>query len=454
MPVVGKNAELPVAIVGGGFSGTLLAINLLRHGVKVALIERDHAQLAKGLAFGTRRPEHLLNVRASNMSAFPDDLGHFQRWMGYSTSDQANQFVPRLIYGHYLQDLLREAVAAAPDRAQVVAEEAVAARFDDHATTLLLAGGGAIACRALVLALGNFPPPPLPVLEGVPEGIYFPDPWQPGTTDNLDEVEHIVLLGTGLTAVDAVLSLDRAGYRGRITALSRRGLKPRSHAETGPATTPVPMPTVRGSWLVRAVRERAKQVDWRVAIDELRPHTQQIWRRNDTASQRRFLRHLRPYWDVHRHRLAPQVAKRIAELEEEGRLSFAGGKLTRAEVDAGAVRLHWRPRGEIAGMSVRAQRILNCIGPEGDITRANHPLLRNLLEQGRVRPDVHRMGLDVEQSGRLRSAVGSPQDNLFAVGPVTKGEAWEIVAVPDIRRQVWHLARYLGNAHWVEGEGL
>ena len=125
----------------------------------------------------------------------------------------------------------------------------------------------------------------------------------------------------------------------------------------------------------------------------------------------------------------------------------AGGK-------TGAVRLHWRPRGENAEMTIRTQRILNCIGPEGDITRANHPLLRNLLEQGRIRPDVHRMGLDVEQSGRLHSATGSPQDTLFAVGPVTKGEAWEIVAVPDIRRQVWNLARYLGNAHWVEGEGL
>lgn len=454
MTVAGKNAELPVAIVGGGFSGTLLAINLLRHGVKVVLIERDHAQLAKGLAFGTRRPEHLLNVRASNMSAFPDDLGHFQRWMGFSTSDQANQFVPRLIYGHYLQELLREALSAAPDKAQVVADEALAARFGEEAINISLADGGSIACRALVLALGNFPPPPLPVLASVPEGFYFPDTWQPGTTDNLDEVEHIVLLGTGLTAVDAVLSLDRAGYRGRITALSRRGLKPRSHAETGPATTPVPMPGVRGSWLVRAVRERAKQVDWRVAIDELRPHTQQIWRRHDAASQRRFLRHLRPYWDVHRHRLAPQVARRIAALEAEGRLSFAGGKLTRAEVEQGAVTLHWRPRGETAEVSVRTQRILNCIGPEGDITRANHPLLRNLLEQGRIRPDVHRMGLDVEQSGRLNNATGTPQDNLFAVGPMTKGEAWEIVAVPDIRRQVWNLARYLGNAHWVEGEGL
>jgi uncharacterized NAD(P)/FAD-binding protein YdhS len=205
---------------------------------------------------------------------------------------------------------------------------------------------------------------------------------------------------------------------------------------------------------VRAVRSRAEAVGWRAAIDELRPHTQHLWRRHDTAAQRRFLRHLRPYWDVHRHRLAPQVAARIAVLEQEGRLHFVAGNLTAAAVEGDAARLHWRPRGETAERSLLAQRVISCTGPEGDLTRVGHPLLDSLRAQGLLRSDPHHLGLDVEQSGRLHNAYGDPQDGLFAVGPLTKGEAWEIVAVPDIRRQVWDLARYLGSAHWVGGEGL
>ncbi|RZK00707.1 MAG: FAD-dependent oxidoreductase [Novosphingobium sp.] len=449
-----NKAELPVAIVGAGFSGTLLAINLLRHGENVVLVEREEAQLAKGLAFGTRQPEHLLNVRAANMSAFPDDLGHFLRWMGFSSDDQANRFVPRLAYGRYLRELLIDALAAAPDRAQVRAGEAVAARFDGGAITLSLAGGAALECRALVLALGNFAPTALPVLADLPPGLHFADPWRPGATDGLDAIEHIVLVGSGLTAIDAILSLDRAGYRGRMTALSRRGLKPRSHAESGPVVRPVAEPEASGAALVRAVRQRAESLGWRAAIDELRPHTQHIWRRHDEASQRRFLRHLRPYWDVHRHRLAPTAASRIAALEGSGRLAFVAGKLVSAEAEGTRARLRWRPRGSASEQVLPADRIISCIGPEGDVTRAGHPLLDDLIAQGRARADAHRLGVDVEQSGRLRNAAGEPQDGLYAVGPLTKGEAWEIVAVPDIRRQVWDLARYLGSAHWVGGEGL
>jgi uncharacterized NAD(P)/FAD-binding protein YdhS len=446
--------ELPVAIVGGGFSGTLLAINLLRHGVKTVLIERDEAQLAKGLAFGTRRAEHLLNVRAANMSAFPDDLGHFLRWMGFSAADQANRFVPRLAYGRYLRELLVDAFAAAPANARVLAGEAVAADVGADGIRLSLKGGRAVECRALVLALGNFPPRPLPPLAGLPAGLHFADAWQNGALEKLDDVEHVVLLGSGLTAVDTILSLDGAGYRGRITALSRRGLQPRGHAESGPAAKGVAEPEASGSWLVRAVRERAAAVGWRMAIDELRPHTQHVWRRHDTTAQRRFLRHLRPYWDVHRHRLAPSVADRIAALQQTGRLTFLAGKLESAAVEGDSARLDWRPRGETRKRSLLAQRVISCTGPDGDIARAGHQLLDSLLVQGAIRPDAHRLGLDVEQSGRLRDARGAPQDALFAVGPLTKGEAWEIVAVPDIRRQVWDLARYLGSAHWVGGEGL
>lgn len=446
--------ELPVAIVGAGFSGTLLAVNLMRLGVKVVLIERDERQIAKGIAFGTRQPEHLLNVRAANMSAFPDDLGHFLRWMGFSAKEEASRFVSRLAYGHYLRELLVNAMAATPDRAQIHQGEAVAATFADDAIAVLLRGGRTVACRSLVLALGNFPPSPLPLLAGLSTDTYFPDPWSSTATQGVDSLEHVVLLGSGLTASDVIVSLHGAGFSGRITALSRRGLQPRAHADVGPVVSPPSRPEARGSWLLRQVRERAANVGWRAAIDELRPHTQHLWRGHDEPAQRRFLRHLRPYWDVHRHRLAPSVAGQIDEFKQSGRLEFVAGKLLGARPHGTRLLLDWRPRGEDETRTMMADRVINCTGPEGALARADHPLLRDLVRQGRLRADPHQLGLDVDRSGRAFDTAGMPQDRLFAVGPITKGEAWEIVAVPDIRRQVWDLARYLGNAHWVGGEGL
>lgn len=368
MPVH-ETLQLPVAIVGAGFSGALLAVNLIRLGVRVVIVERDERQLAKGLAFGTRRPEHLLNVRASNMSAFPDDLGHFLRWMGFSDTEQANRLVPRLAYGHYLRELLVDALAAAPGQLQIVSGEAVSAAFAADRIRLALDGKRLVECRGLVLALGNLPPSPLPPLAGIAPPLHFADPWAPGVLDGLEDFDHVALLGTGLTAADMIVSLTRSGFRGRITALSRRGLKPRAHAEVGPRVVPVTQPDTKGSWLLHSVRCRADEIGWRTAVDELRPHTQHIWRRHDTAAQRRFLRHVRPYWDVHRHRLAPDVAAQLRALEGTGRLSFHAGKLISAAAEEGRVRLRWRPRSSEAEESTLADRVVKLHRPRGRAER-------------------------------------------------------------------------------------
>jgi uncharacterized NAD(P)/FAD-binding protein YdhS len=443
-----------VAVVGAGFSGTLLAINLLRQRSNVILIERDADRLAKGLAFGTLRPEHLLNVRASNMSAFPDDKDHFLRWMGFSSEDQANRFVPRLAYGQYLREQLVKALASSGNRAEVRDGEAVDAAFDDAGITLRLADESSVRCRALVMALGNFPPRSIPILSALPNDIRFDDPWAPDATTGVQDAGHILLIGSGLTAVDIALSLRGNGFLGKITAFSRRGLRPRSHAQSGPVVSPIDRPLEKGSQLLKRIRERAATIGWRAAIDELRPHVQHLWRTHDAAAQDRFLRHARVYWDVHRHRLAPAADLHIRALEEAGSLTFSAGQILEAAEQDGKARITWRRRCDGSLQTLTVDRVINCTGPEGDITQASNSLVRNLLGAGRIRPDAHRLGLDVDHSGRVRDSEGNAQDRLFAVGPMTKGEAWEIVAVPDIRRQIWDLARYLTNAHWVGGEGL
>ncbi|MDB5724804.1 MAG: FAD-dependent oxidoreductase [Novosphingobium sp.] len=454
--------DLPVAVVGAGFSGTLLAINLLRLRQRVVLIERDAAKLAKGQAFGTRRPEHLLNVRAANMSAYPDDLGHFGRWMGFTAADQVNRFVPRLAYGQYLLEQLIDALAAGNGRGEVRAGEVVGAEFDHESRqgpgkrsiTLRFADGTYLECRAVVLALGNFAPRPVAALADLPAGLVLPDPWSPIALQGLTAAEHVLLIGTGLTAVDVALSLDHAGFNGQITALSRRGLRPHAHTDAVAAVPSLSRPQIKGSQLLRAIRRRADAIGWREAIDELRPHVQDLWRAHSVQEQARFLRHARPYWDIHRHRLAPAVDRRIAELEATGRLRFIGGKLLDAAPVGASASIDFRPRGTADIQRLKVDRVINCTGPDGNLRLVRNELIGELLRAGRIKPDAHNLGIDVDHAGRVRDATGVPQDAIFAVGPITKGEAWEIVAVPDIRRQVWNVARLLADEHWVGGEGL
>ncbi|MCW1383570.1 FAD/NAD(P)-binding protein [Novosphingobium sp. KCTC 2891] len=436
-------SDLPVIIIGAGFSGTLLAINLVRQGQAVVLVERDQAGLAKGLAFGTARPEHLLNVRAANMSAFPDDPAHFLRWMGFSTNDQAHRFVPRLAYGQYLRSLLLDALGRAGRLLRICTGHAIDVLIGNAVQSVVLADGRHIHGRSVVLAQGNLPPRLPAPLAGLPPALAVADPWQPGAIDGLAPDAPVLLVGTGLSAVDVILSLDRAGHRGVIHALSRRGLRPRSHDVAVVPIRRVPCPAQLGSALVRSVRQRAREVGWRVAVDELRPHTRALWQAHDTAGQARILRHLRPWWDVHRHRLAPTVAARIAGLEREGRLRFLGGRLRSAEPAAGGLSVIWRPRGTGQDEVLEVARAIACVGPEGDIAQGPDRLLRRLLERGMARSDTHRLGLDVDSAWRVRDAAGTPHRALHAVGPLTRGAAWEIVAVPDIRHQVWDLARVL-----------
>lgn len=449
-----------IAIVGGGFSGTLMAINLVRYGARVVLVERDSDRLGRGMAYGTRDPAHLLNVRASNMGAFPDDPGHFLRWLGVGAGDQANRFVPRLTYGAYLRDLLAAAGRDAPERLRILTRDVMAVAPDGDRVALRMDDGETVRAKAVILALGHAAPADMPLFERLSSKVLIRNPWNVDPGRDLAGAERVLLVGTGLTAVDMAISLDRASsldqtaFAGQITAISRRGLIPRAHADHGPVVDRVERPDARGSHLLRHVRLRADAVGWRHAVDELRPFTQWLWRAHDGAAQARFLRHARPWWDVHRHRLAPEIAQRIAGLCAAGKLEFLAARLISAVPDAGAAQVTWRRRHARATETQRFDRVILCTGPQADITRHPQVLLGQLLQDGLARPDRHRLGLDVDHLCHLRNADGKSQPGLFAIGPMTKGEAWEIIAVPDIRRQVWDLARFLTDSHWVGGEGL
>ncbi|WP_271298948.1 FAD/NAD(P)-binding protein [Sphingomonas sp. CV7422] len=446
-----------VAIVGGGFSGSLLAINLMRHdGPRATLIERRPTQMARGVAYSAAHQDHLLNVRAGNMSALPDDPDHFVRWLEGKALGDARTFVSRRIYGAYLREMLDAAVAAHPQRLTLIEGEAVGLARDDGGVTVRLDDGRDVAADVAVLAIGNLPPHTPPGLDpaALPPGCYRADPWAGDISEGLAAEDSVLLIGTGLTAIDAALLLDAAGFTGQIVAMSRRGLVPRAHADTPAQPGLRERPAGGLAQQVAQLRTRAAAIGWRAAVDALRPMTQIMWGAADAATRRRFLRHLRPYWDVHRHRLAPSVAAKIAALRDSGRLHFVAGKSVAAAADGDHALFHWRPRGSDAVTTTRVARIVNCTGPQGDLLRSDEPLLRGLLRQRLIRPDPLRIGLDVDAQSQVIDADGRADPRVFCIGPMTRGGLWEVVAVPDIRQQNWTLARRLAHAQWVGGEGL
>ncbi|MFT3977006.1 MAG: FAD/NAD(P)-binding protein [Sphingomonas bacterium] len=445
-----------VAIVGAGFSGTLLAINLLRHdGPRATLIERAPVA-GTGVAYGTAHRDHVLNVRAANMSAFPDQPDHFVAWLRARGHTQANgAFVSRALYGEYLRALLQDARRSAPDRLRLIADDAIDIHDGDTMRDTL-ASGRAVAAGAAVLAVGNLPPHLPAAMQAVKDSPrYRPNPWDASIADGLEPGDTMLLIGTGLTMIDVVLTLHARGFPSRIVALSRRGLIPHRHAPVAPNDAPLAeRPRGPLSALTRTVRRRGEAIGWRNAVDELRRFTHAIWAQADAGERERFLRHLRPWWDIHRHRLAPPVADRIAALVASGQLSVHAGKLGDAIEREDGIAVTWHARGATRPSHLVAQRVVNCTGPQGDLSRTDEPLLARLVARGAIRPDAEHLGIDVDARGRTIAADGQVNDSLYAIGPMTRGAFWETVAVPDIRRQAWDLARTLSNAQWVEGEEL
>jgi uncharacterized NAD(P)/FAD-binding protein YdhS len=320
---------------------------------------------------------------------------------------------------------------------ELIEDRAVAARRGDQGWTVTLEGGEAIVASVLVLATGNQAPDPLRVFEEAGER-FVNNPWGDDAAAAIADLANTggdaLLVGTGLTMVDTVLSLDEAGHRGRIVALSRRGQIPRAHGDLTPAPIEqddVPQGNVLALW--RWLRRRSGQVGWRAAVDSLRPHSHALWQGFSPAEQRRFIRHARPWWDVHRHRIAPEVAERLRALIAEGRLQVTAGRIAGIrQVDEGLA-VEIRRRGSANATEGVFAYAFNCTGPLGTISRTRDPMLRGLLEDGLVKPDDLGMGLDVDAGSRAG-------ERLWALGPLSKGRFWEIVAVPDIRGQATNVA--------------
>lgn len=423
-----SDGSTPVAIIGGGASGTILAAQLARRGINSVLIDGS-GRMARGVAYSTTDPAHLLNVRADGMSAWAGEPGHFARRFK-AEGGHARGFAQRRLFGKYLQELLSEGVEAGA--IQPVAATAVRASREDGGWTIELDDGSQLEVRAIALAIGNQEPEGLRAFARVSHR-FIGNPWGPAAQSAVQQLARdrgdALLVGTGLTMVDLVLSLDAAGHQGRIVAVSRRGLSPRAHADfTAAPINSGDLPHGGLRALTRWLRRRSAEVGWRAAVDSLRPHSQALWQSLDEQQQRRFMRHARPWWDVHRHRIAPEIAGVVAGLVGEGRLQITAGRIVSAAETAESLEVEVQPRGAAETQSMSFAYAFNCTGPLQAIGLTKDPLLRSLLESGEVRPDNLGLGLGVDDHSRAGR-------RLWALGPLTKARYWEIVAVPDIRDQ-------------------
>ena len=453
-----------IAIVGAGFSGTATAIQLLtRHGrlpFELALINR-HPNLARGVAYGTHSPSHLLNVPAGRMGLFPDREGDFLEFASrYDNTLTAGSFVPRSLYGRYLGARLKQAAEGAEAmRLKPVTGEVQDLRLasDGRSAVLQFADGHSLTAEQVVLAVGNYPPsnPPLPDAAFFQNPRYVRDPWEPGALDRLPLEAPVLLIGTGLTMMDVALELAHRGHSAVQYAISRRGLRPQVHRHL-PAMplTPPPQGLLEGKAtarrylrLVRSYVEElaSKGADWRDAIGALRSLTPALWQALDLQERRRFLRHLQAYWDIHRHRTAPASGDKLGQLMASGSLQVAAGRLRRLSGGPGGVDVVWQPRGSTREAHLEVGCVINCTGPQSDLTRLADPLVRSLLAQGLIRPDPLRLGLDLDPEARVLDNAGRPSSVVSYTGPLLKARDWEGTAVPELRVAAQKLADRLAG---------
>lgn len=413
-----------IGIVGFGFCGNLLLANLVRKAQRPMEIYIIDPKLdARGLAFGTRYDAHLLNVRAGNMSAFADAPSHFIDWLAtHHPHTTAQDFVPRRHYGDYLESIWQDTQARAAEKKiflKLVPATAVAASKQGDALALHTERGDAIALDRLVLATGN---ETKPIAFGNVQVLQTP--WAQGAlADAAKTPGPILLIGTGLTAVDMVLALRAENYMGEIIAYSRNGLLPHTHqtymagaldaAEASHATL-----RDWAGWLRRKTRAAA---DWRAVIDGLRPFTPGAWQKLRDRQQRIFFRRAFTYWNIHRHRMAPQIAAQLQSQQADGSLRILNRRQFRA-------------------LAITPALAINCTGGELDLEKSTNPLLKQMLANRLI--EVHGSGLGLACDPSYRPW-GEAYPQLYAMGALMTGQLLESTAVPELRVQAASIAESL-----------
>jgi uncharacterized NAD(P)/FAD-binding protein YdhS len=447
-----------VAIVGAGFSGSAVAIQLLGHlNSAASVILIDSAGRSGGVAYRTPHQTHLLNVPAGNMSALPEDQDSFVEYCRRSLSDvEGGAFVPRAMYARYLTHLLDVAKARNTRGGTLERLTARVVGMDLSGTSgvLKLATGERIHADHVVLATGHLHPnTPSQALQTLSDVHYVNDPWAGNLQALAESNRDVLLVGSGLTSLDVIRQLRASGHRGTIFMVSRRGLMPNAHRDALPSpqdhqeflrSLVVAAPSVTG--YLRLVRRyigkgRDRGWDWRDVIAALRPITPQLWQRLNRTEKLRFRRHLQVFWDVHRHRIAPYVYDELEHLRGLGIIKPVAGAIGNSLRDGDGVRVFIRLRGSQHEFECHVARIINCTGPGTDVARAGDVLVDQLVAEGVFQSVLNGMGIRVDGMYRVSSEL----DQVSYIGPLLRAEYWEATAVPELRQHAFNVAHIIFN---------
>lgn len=434
------------------------AVNIARlsdHPLDLTIVSRQDP-VGRGVAYARRRPEYLLNVAAQNMSAFPDEPDHFLRWLRTrpefkSTPDAElrERFIPRQIYGDYLCSIVRHHLhvpgSAAPVSSQVVIDEAVDIEPRAVGCVVHLSDGSTLEADRVVLATGNETPAPLPGTEALAEHrCWVGNPWQDFEQRLPRNDGSIVILGTGLTAVDAILTLRAVGWTGTVHAVSRHGWFPHPHfrATEYPDFPPADVDLVALGLdrLMALVRKHCAILHERnanpaIIVNKLRPHTQRIWTGFSHDERLTFAAEYAARWNVYRHRIAPDIHAQIANCLLNRQLQVHAASIEKLQASGGGLLIRLDN-----GQCLMGDLVINATGSSSKFTATKSVLLQNLLHRQLVAPDVTDMGLRVSPDHTVLTRNGNPSPWLLALGPLLKGTYWETIAVPELRLQAGRVA--------------
>ncbi len=456
-----RNAD--VLIIGGGLSGTMLAVQLLRlPGQRQILVIEPRAELGRGEAYSAVELGHTLNGNAARMSVDPDNADDLTQWLtdyigagGWPESGQqhvpiSELFAPRGIFGLYAQQRLAEAKALSTSTVEHVRGEVVDLHVDETSTRLTLDNGQQLRGNYAVLATGMFPAARTPQTESSGLNAAAVDPWDVQAMTHIDPQATVLIIGSGLTMVDAVVSLEQAGHRGPIEIFSRHGLLP--HVRRQPPSWIdflAEDPSLRSPrQLLREVRRQCRialheDIDWQAPLDTVRVHIARLWSQASEREKRQFVRHVRPWWESHHHRSPPLSAQLVARLLGEGRLRIQAASFKGLVDSEPGVTISVRHRGERAVTQVLGAALINSSGIEYDWRRVARPLPQQLLKRGLIRPGPLALGIAADASGAVLDAQGHVSQRLFAMGPPLRGMWWESTAVTDVAIQAKALAAKL-----------
>jgi len=438
-----RKAPLTVSVVGGGFTGAAAAIACLARidrPFRLVVVEPS-VSLGRGVAYGAHHPLHLLNVRTRDLSVRAGQPGDFLNW-AFRQLDQgenhaglhdglAHTFLPRQLFGEYVRERFFDAVEGRGD-VELKIVNAVATSCAKEGNRFNLHFDRAEKLQADVVLLATA----YGLQASTPTGALAPFDALP--PERINGAKTMTLIGSGLTMVDVLLGARRDGFQGKVTVISKHGQLPRPHASKGVVPRESGLSrSKRLSSLTTAVAiacaaAEAHRTPWQAVINSVRSSLQDIWQGLPVEEQARFLRHVRPLWDAHRHRLPLEVHGRLQAEFHEGRAVLLSGQVTKAERDGEGFKLTLRRRGSKETEALAADLAFDCTGHRPDLSS---PLIQSLVAQGAVREDAHRLGLAVEPNGQVLSKSGPPTRGLFALGPLCQGSLWEITAVPEIVRQ-------------------